>query len=47
MSCAQRRKGDRLADDQDRALLDDLLARARRAGADGADAVYIRAQSQS
>ena len=36
-----------MADDQDRALLDDLLARARRAGADGADAVYIRAQSQS
>ena len=36
-----------MADDQDRALLDDLLARAKRAGADGADAVYIRAQSQS
>ena len=30
-----------MADDQDRALLDDLLARARRAGADCADAVYI------
>ena len=36
-----------MADDRDTELLTDLISAARKAGADGADAVYARGQSQS